>query len=92
MPIRVAEEHKIVITYTWDRDGNDIPAKSAGQYSNKLTIPKVVPADEGRYYCIAKQFGHCATSNMVKVTVDGEKISQSICISSYIPTDIQMFT
>ena len=61
-------------TYQWHRSGGDIPMKSMGNGSQQLTIPRVVPSDQGEYYCVATLFGHCAVSNQAKVVVDGEKI------------------
>ena len=65
-------------TYQWHRSGGTIPAKSMGSDSQQLTIPRVIPADQGEYYCIATVFGHCAVSDHAKVMVDGEKISYSL--------------
>ena len=42
----------------------------------KLLIPRVVPEDEGEYYCMAEQYGHCAVSSRIMLVVDGEKIVQ----------------
>ena len=64
-------------TYQWHRSDGDIPMKSIGINSQQLTIPRVIPPDQGEYYCIGTLFGHCAVSNHAKVTVDGEKISYS---------------
>ena len=61
------------ITYSWHRVGGSVPSKSSGQNSNRLTIPRVVPADEGKYYCLAKSYRHCAKSNKAVVTVYGKK-------------------
>jgi len=63
------------ITYSWHRVGGSVPSKSSGQNSNRLTIPRVVSADEGEYYCLAEFLGHCAESNKAIVTVDGKKIA-----------------
>ena len=38
--------------YDWYRVGGDIPAHSV-QYNNMLIMRGVVPADAGKYYCIA---------------------------------------
>ena len=62
------------ITYKWHRIGGNIPAKSIESDSGQLTIPRVVPEDEGKYYCTAIWHGHCAESNRATVTVDGKKI------------------
>jgi len=62
-----------VTYYSWHRVGDSVPSKSSGQNSNRLTIPRVVPADEGKYYCLAKSYRHCAKSNKAVVTVYGKK-------------------
>ena len=62
------------ITYKWHRVGGNIPSKSIESDSGQLNIPRVVPEDEGKYYCTAIQHGHCAESNRGTVTVDGKKI------------------
>ena len=73
-PIRVVPDG-----YSWHRVDGDIPSHSSGQNTDTLTIHRVVPADEGMYYCMATQFGHCAVSNNVMVTVEGkEMISYSV--------------
>ena len=62
-------------TYQWHRFGGNVPAKSIGADSAQLTIPEVVPEDQGKYFCMAVLYGHCAESNHVTVTVDGKKIT-----------------
>ena len=43
---------------------------------DKLTIPSIVPEDQGMYYCTGRWFdSHCAKSNHVTVETDGEKIT-----------------
>ena len=69
----VSEEY-YDISYTWCRIDGDIPAKSNGRSSHKLTIPRFALADEGQYYCMPETFEHCAESNTVTLTLDGEKI------------------
>jgi len=60
--------------YQWHRVGSQIPAK-AMVVNDKLTIPSIVPEDQGQYYCTGRQFQwHCAESNHVTVKTDGEKI------------------
>ena len=63
------------ITYQWHRFGGNVPGKSIGADSAQLTIPEVVPEDQGKYFCMAVLYGHCAESNHVTVTVDGKKIT-----------------
>ena len=65
----------VPITYQWHRFGGIIPAKSIGINSAQLTIPEVVPEDQGKYFCTAMQFDHCAESNHSTVTVEGKKIT-----------------
>ena len=64
----------ITIAYSWHRVNGDIPAKSTGVHSSKLTIPWFGLADEGQFYCIIREFGHCGKTNNIKLTLDGEKI------------------
>ena len=60
--------------YSWHRVDGDIPLHSSGQNSRTLTIHRIVPADEGEYYCMGTVFGHCAKSNKAKVIVNGKKL------------------
>ena len=63
------------INYQWHRISGQIPAKAMA-VEDKLTIPSIVPEDQGQYYCTGVQFGsHCAESNHVTVETDGEKIT-----------------
>ena len=60
--------------YSWHRVNGDIPPHSSGQNSSILTIHRITPADEGEYYCMATQYGHCAESNNIKVIVEGNAV------------------
>ena len=55
--------------YSWHRVDGDIPAHSSGLNSNTFTIHRVVPADEGRYYCMGEWERHCGKSESVTLTV-----------------------
>ena len=59
--------------YSWHRVDGDIPPHSSGQNTSTLTIHRIVPADEGEYYCMAALHGHCAKSNKVTVRVNGKE-------------------
>ena len=59
--------------YSWHRVNGDIPSHSSGQNTNRLTIHRAVPADEGQYYCMGTFFGHCGVSNNVMVIVESKK-------------------
>ena len=61
------------VEYSWHRVDGDIPLHSSGQNSSRLTIHRIVPADEGEYYCMGTLLGHCAKSNTVEVMVNGKK-------------------
>ena len=61
------------VEYSWHRVDGDIPSHSSGQNTSILTIHRIVPADEGEYYCMGTQFGHCAKSDKVNVTVNGKE-------------------
>jgi len=60
------------VTYSWHRDGGNVPSRSRGQNSNTLTIPRATPPDEGSYYCMANKEGISVESNRAKLSVDGE--------------------
>lgn len=62
------------VTYSWHRVNGSIPYKSRGWNSNKLTIPRANPCDEGIYYCRASKNGISVKSNEAIVRVDGEEI------------------
>ena len=61
--------------YSWHRVDGTIPSHASGQTTNMLTLHRVVPEDEGQYYCMATQFGHCAVSDNVMVIVEGKIIN-----------------
>ena len=68
--------------YSWHHVDGDIPPHSSGQNSSILTIHRITSADEGEYYCMATQYGHCAKSNLAKVLVYGKKtVSYSYSIA-----------
>ena len=78
--------HVIPDGYSWHRVDGDIPSHSSGQNTDTLTIHRIVPADEGEYYCMAAQYGHCAVSNNAMVIVESKKIilhnhSKQLCSS-----------
>ena len=68
------EPGPVTVNYEWHRVDGDLPEEARGKFREKLTIPNIVPTDEGLYYCKAEHFGHCAISNRVNVRVDGKKI------------------
>ena len=70
------------IDYQWHRVSGQIPAKAV-VVKDDLTIPSIVPEDQGQYYCTSIQFGHCAESNHVTVETDGEKITYKYHLEEY---------
>ena len=61
------------VTYSWHRNNGDIPSnRSIGQNINTLIITRVIPPDEGMYYCIATNDGGSTSSRSASLTVDGE--------------------
>ena len=61
------------VTYSWHRNNSDIPSnRSRGQNTNTFTITRVIPSDEGMYYCIATNDGGSISSRSASLTVDGE--------------------
>ena len=63
----------VPFSYSWHRVNGNIPSHASGQNTNRLTISKVTPGDEGEYYCMATWFGNCATSDNVMVTVKSKE-------------------
>ena len=61
-------------SYSWHRiNGNITRARSRGQNTNTLTITRVIPPDEGMYYCIVtNNGGRTSLSRSASLTVDGE--------------------
>ena len=63
----------VTYSYSWHRINGDIPSnRSTGQNTDTLTITRVVPPDEGKYYCIATNDGGNTSSRSASLTVDGE--------------------
>ena len=63
----------VTYSYSWHRINGDIPStRSTGRHTNTLTITRVVPPDEGMYYCIATNDGGSTSSRSASLTVDGE--------------------
>ena len=61
------------VTYSWHRYNGDIPStRSRGQNTNTLTIIRVIPPDEGMYYCNATNNNGSTSSRSASLTVDGE--------------------
>ena len=56
------------VQYEWKRHNNN---SIIGRQSN-LTISRVIPLDEGQYYCVAMTEGGYALSNNVTLRVDGK--------------------
>ena len=61
-------------TYSWHRVDDELPTtqRLTGQNSNMLTFHKILPPDEGMYYCVAKKMRVTAESNKVNLEVDGK--------------------
>ena len=59
--------------YQWRvKNKNDLPDKVIGVNGTVLTIPNLVKADEGEYYCtVTNEWGRSMESNAVRVTVSG---------------------
>ena len=74
------------VTYSWHRDGGSVPSRSRRQNSNTLTISRVIPPDEGMYYCMANKDGISVESSRARVRVDGEDkllISTFSCVNAF---------
>ena len=65
--------HGVTHSYSWHRNNGDIPStRSTGHNTSILTITRVIPPDEGMYYCIATNDGGSTSSRSASLTVDGE--------------------
>ena len=61
------------LMYLWEKKGkNKLPDKVLGYTSTMLTIPNLMEADEGQYYCtVTNEWGNSARSEDVTLTVQG---------------------
>ena len=65
--------NEVTYSYSWHRNNGDIPSNtSRGQNTNTLIITRVIPPDEGMYYCIATNDAGSTSSRNASLTVDGE--------------------
>ena len=65
------------VTYSWHRDGDNVPPRSIGQNNSAFTIPEVTPFDNGMYYCVAKHKETTVASSKAVVRVNGRNNSIS---------------
>ena len=66
------------VTYSWHRVDGSIPPRSQGQNSNKLTIPRATPPDEGMYYCIGMKERIRVESNRARLNVNGKSLCHAM--------------
>ena len=58
--------------YQWRKSGSLIPNKVSGVNGTVLTIPDLVPSDEGVYYCtVTNEWDNSVRSNNVTLSVKG---------------------
>ena len=58
--------------YQWKTNGSSIPNKVSGVNGTVLTIPDLVPSDEGVYYCtVTNEWDNSVRSNNVTLSVKG---------------------
>ena len=62
------------VTYSYYRVSGSLPSRSVGQNSNTFTIPRIIPPDEGMYYCIASKESVRVESNRALIRVDGKEL------------------
>ena len=65
-------------TYSWHRLGSSVPSRSIGRDNNTFTIPRAIPFDLGRYYCLAEKEGISVKSNEAVLVVNGMKLCSTI--------------
>ena len=61
------------VTYSWHRDGGNVPPRSIGQNNSTFTIPRITPYDTGMYYCVAKYEEIIVTSSKAVIRVNGKE-------------------
>ena len=62
------------VLYSWHRVSYSVPLRSIGQNTNTFTIPRIIPHDEGMYYCIASKESVRVESNRALIRVDGKEL------------------
>ena len=68
-----SDVNRVTYSYSWHRNNGNISSnRSRGQNTNTLTITRVIPSDEGMYYCIATNDGGSTSSRSASLIVDGE--------------------
>ena len=63
------------LMYLWKKNGkNKLPDKALGHKSTLLTIPNLIEADEGQYYCtVTNEWGNSVRSGYITLTVQGNR-------------------
>ena len=60
------------VKYSWHRVDGHIPSYPHGWHNDTFAINRVIPHDEGMYYCVAKKNNISAQSNSISVQVNGK--------------------
>ena len=60
-------------SYFWLRETGDIPPDAVGIKSNTLTLHNILPINNGRYQCVAKNKHGKNYSNYALLTVEGKE-------------------
>ena len=70
---KASDINGVTYSYSWHHNNGDIPNnRSRGQNTNTLIFTRVIPPDEGMYYCIATNDDGSTSSRSASLTVDGE--------------------
>ena len=62
------------VKYSWRRVDGHVPHHSQGRHNNTFTIHRITPYDEGKYYCVAKNYGITVRSESAIIEVDGKDL------------------
>ena len=62
------------VRYSWHRVNGQIPSRSIGQMSFRLTIPRAIPPDEGLYYCVISKNSVSIESDRATLEVNGKLV------------------
>ena len=65
-------------SFSWERETGSIPSDAEGTDSNHLILYNILPPDNGRYRCLARNKHGITYSNYAMLTVKGIYISAII--------------
>lgn len=67
------------VSYTWEKQNDDIPPNAEGVNSNTLTLIGITPTDSGHYRCIAINEHGRNYSDYATIIITGKMQSYIAC-------------